>query len=167
MLELLYAVHFLIAGQTNVQIKWHRLKKELRTFQDRELSMKKLRALPFIASRKWILQGRWCKGFWDRAWTTSKRSLLARMAIGKTLIRATRRCLYHCFHQTVTKIQLQNSKCDRRAKMQWRWMPLLSTLHSRWTQIRDIVLSNKPRRGGKRENQFVFFVFFDTRTRVY
>ena len=28
-----------------MQIKWHRLKKELRTFQNLELSMKKLRAL--------------------------------------------------------------------------------------------------------------------------
>lgn len=49
-----------------------------------------------------ILQGNWYNGFWDRAWTTSKRSVAAQRAIGKTLITATIICLLQCLDQTAT-----------------------------------------------------------------
>lgn len=47
-----------------------------------------------------ILQGNWFKGSWDWACKSSKTSLQAQTAIGRTLITATRICLLHCLDQT-------------------------------------------------------------------
>ena len=46
-----------------------------------------------------ILQGNWFKGCWDWACKSSKTSLQAQMAIGRTLITATRMCSLQCLDQ--------------------------------------------------------------------
>ena len=46
-----------------------------------------------------ILQGNWFKGSWDLACKSSKTSLQAQIAIGRTLITATRMCSLQCLDQ--------------------------------------------------------------------